>query len=517
MITFRFQVEKKIRSKLWSHCKRAKSSAHAIFDEEPFTKNTVKEYAQVPGPRPLPFLGNTWRFIPLVGNYKISEIHEISKNLYQKYGEIVKIEKLLGRADMVFLYDPAEIEKVFRSEDALPFRPSMPSLDYYKHVLRKDFFAGIGGVIATHGEKWHKFRSKVQQSMLQPKTAKMYISPISETADEFVERIAMIRDASNTVPDDFLNEIHKWSLESIAKIALDIKLGCLKDPLPETQELIDSINTFFKSVVILELKVPFWKVFNTPTWQAFIQSLDSIIRISSKHTEAALDRLKSHPDKEREPSLLERVLAQNQDDPRIATILALDMFLVGIDTTTGAIASILYQLSQNQDAQERLSEEANSVLKNGPLTSASFEEFTFLKACIKETLRLRPVVLGNGRSLTKDTEICGYNIPKGTQIVFQHYMISNSDKFFDDAGKFKPERWLQKNNHYHPFATLPFGFGKRMCLGRRFADLEMQTLIAKIVAKYRVEYNYGELEYKVQPMFMPCGPLKFTFIDRNRH
>lgn len=59
-------------------------------------------------------------------------------------------------------------------------------------------------------------------------------------------------------------------------------------------------------------------------------------------------------------------------------------------------------------------------------------------------------------------------------------MISNSDKFFDDAGKFKPERWLQKNNHYHPFATLPFGFGKRMCLGRRFADLEMQTLIAKV-------------------------------------
>ena len=73
----------------------------------------------------------------------------VSQRLHQQYGNIVKIEKILGRPDMVFLFDADEIERVFRNEDAMPYRPSMPSLNYYKHVLRKDFFGDMGGVIAV--------------------------------------------------------------------------------------------------------------------------------------------------------------------------------------------------------------------------------------------------------------------------------------------------------------------------------------------------------------------------------
>lgn len=51
---------------------------------------------------------------------------------------------------MVFLYDADEIEKVFRNEELMPHRPSMPSLNYYKHVLRKDFFGELAGVIAVY-------------------------------------------------------------------------------------------------------------------------------------------------------------------------------------------------------------------------------------------------------------------------------------------------------------------------------------------------------------------------------
>lgn len=49
--------------------------------------------------------------------------------------------------------------------------------------------------------------------------------------------------------------------------------------------------------------------------------------------------------------------------------------------------------------------------------------------------------------------------------------------------KFDPERWIRQtdeNNILHPFASLPYGHGPRMCLGRRFADLEMQILISKV-------------------------------------
>lgn len=74
---------------------------------------------------------------------------KVSKRLYDQYGSVVKVEGLLGRPDMVFLFDPDEIEKVFRQEDVLPLRPSMPSLNYYKHVHQKEFFGDMGGVIAV--------------------------------------------------------------------------------------------------------------------------------------------------------------------------------------------------------------------------------------------------------------------------------------------------------------------------------------------------------------------------------
>ena len=66
---------------------------------------------------------------------------------------------------------------------------------------------------------------------------------------------------------------------AIARIALDVRLGCLDENAPaEIQELINAVTTFFKNVGILELKIPFWKVFNTPTWREFVNALDVILK-----------------------------------------------------------------------------------------------------------------------------------------------------------------------------------------------------------------------------------------------
>ena len=109
-----------------------------------------RPYTEIPGPKPIPFLGNTWRFIPYIGNFEIQAVDQVSKRLYKEYGDIVKIEGLLGRPDMVFIYDANEIERIFRQEERMPYRPSMPSLNYYKHVLRKEFFENNAGVIAVY-------------------------------------------------------------------------------------------------------------------------------------------------------------------------------------------------------------------------------------------------------------------------------------------------------------------------------------------------------------------------------
>ncbi|KAJ8940447.1 hypothetical protein NQ318_007148 [Aromia moschata] len=486
-----------------------------VFERDSNCKKALP-YESVPGPKPLPVLGNTWRFIPYVGDFEIEHIDKVSEMLYKRYGKIVKMEGLLGRPDMLFLFDPDDIERVFRQEDSLPYRPSMPSLNYYKHVYRKEFFGEHGGVIAVHGEKWQSFRSKVNQIMLQPRTAKMYVRAIASTAQEFVDRIEVLQNSYGEMPRDFLNELHKWSLESIAKVALDVRLGCLdeKSP-PDTQRLIDAVNVFFVNVPVLELKIPFWRVFRTPTFTKYIEALDTIRRICMKYINKSL----TESDKQSEGneiSLLQRVL-RLENDTRIASILALDMFLVGIDTTSNAAASILYQLAIHPDKQKILKEEVLRVLPeiDTPITSERLEQMQYLKACIKETMRLYPVVIGNGRQTTSECIIRGYHIPKGVQVIFQHYVISNQEEYFPKSKEFLPERWLKScpfSRECHPFASLPFGFGKRMCLGRRFADLELQTLLAKVVRNYTVEYNYQKLDYFIHPMYTPNGPLRLKFV-----
>ncbi|XP_020300797.1 probable cytochrome P450 49a1 [Pseudomyrmex gracilis] len=476
-----------------------------------------RPYSDIPGPKPIPLLGNTWRFLPYIGDFDIQAIDKLSKRLHARYGDIVKIEGLLGRPDMVFVYDADEIERIFRQEERMPHRPSMPSLDYYKHVLRREFFRDNPGVIAVHGESWYNFRSKVQQVMLQPRVARMYTGAIEEASVAFLRRIAKIQNQKNEVPDDFLNEMHKWSLESIARVALDVRLGCLDDDADaETQRLIDALITFFKNVPVLELKIPFWKIFNTSTWQQYINALDTIMNTISKYTTAALSRSKANSDPNVELSLLDRVLAR-EGDTRVASVLALDLFLVGVDTTSTSVTSVLYQLALHPEKQALAYEEIRRVLpeENSPIEARNIDNLKYVKACIKETLRMYPVVIGNGRCMSSDTVIGGYLVPKGVQVIFQHYAISNMEKYFPRNGEFLPERWLHDDGVRHAFASLPFGYGRRMCLGRRFAELEMIIVISKILQAYKVEYHHEKLEYYINPMYTPKGPLRLRFIKKD--
>lgn len=56
-------------------------------------------------------------------------------------------------------------------------------------------------------------------------------------------------------------------------------------------------------------------------------------------------------------------------------------------------------------------------------------------------------------------------------------VLGSSEDNFEDSSQFKPERWLQKERKINPFAHLPFGLGKRMCIGRRLAELQLHLAL----------------------------------------
>ncbi|TGZ38315.1 Uncharacterized protein DBV15_00404 [Temnothorax longispinosus] len=123
---------------------------HASSSSSPgIASSSIRPYDEVPGPRPIPILGNAWRLLPLIGQYQISDVGKISQMFYDEYGKIVRLSGLMGRPDLLFVYDADEIEKVYRLEGPTPFRPSMPCLVHYKSVVRKDFFGDLPGVVGV--------------------------------------------------------------------------------------------------------------------------------------------------------------------------------------------------------------------------------------------------------------------------------------------------------------------------------------------------------------------------------
>ncbi|XP_047121731.1 probable cytochrome P450 301a1, mitochondrial, partial [Schistocerca piceifrons] len=483
-----------------------------------------RPYSEVPGPKPLPIIGNTWRVLPVVGQFSVADLARVSRDLHDQYGDVVRLAGLVGRPDLLFVYDADEIERVYRHEGSTPFRPSMPCLVHYKSVVRRDFFGDLPGVVGVHGEPWRIFRTKVQKPILQLQTIKKYIRPIEEVTEMFIQRMCEMRDENGEMPEDFDNEIHKWSLECIGRVALDVRLGCLRPDLPassEPQQIIDAAKFALRNVAILELKMPFWRYFPSALWTRYVNNMNFFVEVCTKYIDQALERLKTKSSvHESDLSLLERVLA-NEPDPKTACIMALDLILVGIDTISMAVCSILYQLATRPAEQEKIHQELLNLLPSAEthITSSHLDQMHYLRAFIKEVFRMYSTVIGNGRTLQQDTIIGGYHIPKGVQLVFPTIVTGSMEKYVKNAKQFLPERWLKANDggsglHVHPFASLPYGHGPRMCLGRRFADLEMQILLAKLIRSYKLEYHHQPLEYKVTFMYAPDGPLKFKLSKR---
>lgn len=64
-----------------------------------------------------------------------------------------------------------------------------------------------------------------------------------------------------------------------------------------------------------------------------------------------------------------------------------------------------------------------------------------------------------------------------TVLMLNTQVLGSSEENFEDSHQFRPERWLQEKKKINPFAHLPFGVGKRMCIGRRLAELQLHLAL----------------------------------------
>ncbi|CAG9562982.1 unnamed protein product [Danaus chrysippus] len=104
-------------------------------------------------------------------------------------------------------------------------------------------------------------------------------------------------------------------------------------------------------------------------------------------------------------------------------------------------------------------------------------------------------------------------------IFFGHQLLSMMESHFPRPSEFLPERWLVDKNdplyfgQAHPFAYTPFGFGARSCIGRRIADLELETLLTKMIENFHVEWFAPHPKFKFSTLNYMAPPYNFIFND----
>ncbi|XP_064644431.1 cytochrome P450 10-like [Lineus longissimus] len=476
-----------------------------------------KAFSKIPGPRSVPLLGTVLEYT-VFGKHSFERFYKAKVENYKKYGNIYR-EKI-GPFTLVQLYEPHDISKVFRAEGRTPERPAVPITIVANK--RDEIPLGLGSL---NGEEWYKFRMSLQKHMMHPRAAFAYLPQQNEVADDFANLLAQLRDDEGTVRDLYC-PIQRYAIETNSVICFNARLGCLEKaivPGSDADIISKATSKVFLAIQKTAFGFPWYFFYRTKQYKEFVNGRKDSARISSVYVRKAWESLQSSDrttDRENGPNLLCSLMGSEKlSEAQVHGILS-DLFTAGFDSVSGALSFLLYNMARHPEKQQRLYEELITVIpSDGTITEQTLAKMHYLKSCLKESFRLNfPIEGGTTRILNCPMTLAGYNVPKGTIIATNNQTICRDDMYFDQPDEFIPERWLKDGSAtLRPpprFAMLPFGYGPRMCIGRRFAEQAIYLALIKITKKFTLDYN-GEPVGMLNRVFtLPDRPVDIIFKDR---
>jgi len=165
-----------------------------------------------------------------------------------------------------------------------------------------------------------------------------------------------------------------------------------------------------------------------------------------------------------------------------------DIFLGGTETTSYTLMWMFLLLARHSDVQEKLHEEIENVVGDARFPSLSDKaNLPYLEAVIMELMRfssLSPII---PRRAVEDVELRGYFIPKGTSVYANLYELNFDPKIWGDPENFRPSRFLNEfGKIVKNEALIPFGYGRRFCLGESLARDQIFLFTASLFQRFKV-------------------------------
>lgn len=338
------------------------------------------------------------------------------------------------------------------------------------------------GLLTSEGSFWRR-----QRRLAQPAFYRERIAAYGEVMVECGERmVAGWR-------DDEIRDVHDdmghLTLEIVARTLFGVPLGnaefvAVGDALATiSQRFTGRGGVFFQ----VPEKVP------TPgnlRFRRAVRRLDGLIyriirdrRASGEDAGDLLSMLLAVRDEETGEGMTDRQLRDE----------AMTVFLAGHETTANALSWTWHLLAGHPEVDSRLQEELREVLAGRPPTIEDLPRLHYTDMVVKESMRLYPPVWAFGREALADCEIGGYHVPAGTQLIMSQWVMHRDPRYYEEPGRFRPERWGDGSTEGLPkYAYFPFGGGPRLCIGQSFAKMEAVLLLATIAQQIRLRSAPGE-------------------------
>ncbi len=168
------------------------------------------------------------------------------------------------------------------------------------------------------------------------------------------------------------------------------------------------------------------------------------------------------------------------------------LLTAGHETSATALAWTFERLLRSPPALERL--------------LGDLDDEAYLDAVVKETLRVRPVVIDVARVVKRDVEIGGWSIPAGTIVVPAIALVQLRPDLYPEPRAFRPERFLG-DEQPPSYSWIPFGGGVRRCIGAAFAQLEIKTVLRTVLGRVRLSApdRAPELQRSRHVTLVPSG------------
>ncbi|PAA86266.1 hypothetical protein BOX15_Mlig000805g3, partial [Macrostomum lignano] len=461
-------------------------------------------YARDRGSKPMPHLPE----VPFLGHLPFLAVKHLRDPKRRQYMDMVTMQhhpvfsNIVGLQRFVIISGYEAIKSAFFDYgDAFSGRPRNP---FYLLV------SGGKGVILSEGSTWkeqRRFALRVLRDLGLGKSRMEEV--ISAEAEELVANFA----ALNGRPVNTKDLLSKAVANVIGGLVFSERSGYEDPDFKATIDHVTNVTQVGSPAQFLTIFYPFlcqpWIVKLLPGLNRSVISRDwlseacqaRVNRIRQKFNEEFGEDIVDNASAAEPVNFVEAYLREQRrrlaagestlgsfdDEQLVQTVL--DLYIAGSDTTTSTLGWLLLYSALHPDEQRQCQAELATELSEAPVRLDDRRRLHRVLAFIDEGMRMSSILVHNvDRRVLRDTEFLGYLIPASAIVFINLYGHHRDPRYFPNPSEFKPSRFLDSDGRYQASQYLiPFGLGRRSCLGESLAKAEVFLLFASLLQKFNIE------------------------------